>query len=153
MMAKRTTAVYLKHPCAHQSALRNFLKHAFTCQRPQLYIDQVPRRCMHKPLSYRRNGQTDRRTDVISALYTVPLNYNFIFTRVYTRGTTTNLHPLPVTCLRGPRFLVAWNIHASCRNTRGITRYVEEHGTYKFTRVLFNLRISRVIPQLYKQQA
>ena len=75
-------------------------------------------------------------------LHTVPLNYNFISTRVYTRGTTTNLHPLPVTCLRGPRFLVAWNIHASCRNTRGITRYVEEHGTYKFTHVLFSCSLT-----------
>ena len=73
---------------------------------------------------------------------TVPLNYNFISTRMYTRGTTTNLHPLPVTCLRGPRFLVAWNIHASCRNTRGITRYVEEYGTYKFTRVLFSCNLT-----------
>ena len=63
MMAKRTTAVSLKRSCAHQRALRNFLKHAFTCQRPQLYIDQVPRRFTHKPLSYRRDGQTDRRTD------------------------------------------------------------------------------------------
>ena len=72
-MAKRTTAMSLKHLCAHQRALRNFLKHAFTCQRPQLYIDQVPRRSTHTPLSYRRDGQTDgqtdRRTDVISALY------------------------------------------------------------------------------------
>ena len=63
MMAKRTTAVSLKRSCAHQRALRNFLKHAFTCQRPQLYIDQVPRRSTHKPLSYRRDGQTDRQTD------------------------------------------------------------------------------------------
>ena len=73
MMAKRTTAVSLKRSCDHQRALRNFLKHAFTCQIPQLYIDQVPRRSTHKPLSYWRDGQTDRqtdgRTDVISALY------------------------------------------------------------------------------------
>ena len=77
MMAKRTTEVSLKRSCAHQRALRNFLKHAFICQRPQVYIDQVPRRSTHKPLSYRRDGQTDgrtdgrtdRRTDVISALY------------------------------------------------------------------------------------
>ena len=69
MMAKRTTAVSLKRSCAHQRALRNFLKHAFTCQRPQLYIDQVPHRCTHKPLSYRRDGQTDGQTDGFSALY------------------------------------------------------------------------------------
>ena len=72
-MTKRTTAVSLKRSCAQQRALRNFLKYAFTCQIPQLYIDQVPCRSTHKPLSYRRDGQTDgqtdRRTDVISALY------------------------------------------------------------------------------------
>ena len=62
-MAKRTTAVSLKRSCAYQRALRNLLKHAFTCQIPQLYIDQVPRRFTHKPLSYRRDGQTDRQTD------------------------------------------------------------------------------------------
>ena len=26
----------------------------------------------------------------------------------------------PVTCLRGPRFLIAWNIHVSCSSTRGV---------------------------------
>ena len=34
-----------------------------------MYTDQVPRRSMQKALSYRRDGQTDGRTDVISALY------------------------------------------------------------------------------------
>ena len=47
----------------------------------------------------------------------------------YTRGTMIKLHRLPVTCLRGPYFFVAWNIHASCGNTRGITWYMEEHGS------------------------
>ena len=63
MMAKRTTAACLKRSCAQQRGLRNCLKHAFTCQIPQLYTDQVPRRSTHKPLSYRRDGQTDRQTD------------------------------------------------------------------------------------------
>ena len=69
MMAKRMTAVSLKRSCAQHRGLRNFVKHAFTCQIPQLYIDQVPRRSTHKPLSYWRDGQTDGQTDVISALY------------------------------------------------------------------------------------
>ena len=45
---------------------------------------------------------------------TVQFNYNFIFTRMYTRGTTRKLHCIPVTCFRGPRFLVACNMHVSC---------------------------------------
>ena len=61
-MAKRTTAVSLKRSYAHQGALRNLFKHAFICQIAQLYIDQVPRRSTHKPLSYRRDGQTDGQT-------------------------------------------------------------------------------------------
>ena len=77
MMAKRTTAVSLKRSCAQQKALSNFLKHAFTCQIPQLYIDQDPRRSTHKPLSYWRGGQTDGQTDgqtsfqlyIVEALY------------------------------------------------------------------------------------
>ena len=69
MMAKRTTAVSLKRSCAQQRAIKNLLKHAFTYQRPQLYTDQIPRRSMQKPLSYRRDSQTDRWTDIISALY------------------------------------------------------------------------------------
>ena len=68
-MAKRMTAGCLKRLYAQQRAVINLLKRAFTCQRPQLYTNQVPRRSMQKPLSYRRDGQTDRRTDVISALY------------------------------------------------------------------------------------
>ena len=72
-MAKRATAACLKRSYAQQRDLRKFLKDAFTCQIPQLYMDQVPRRSTHKPLSYRRDGQTDRQTDrrtyVISALY------------------------------------------------------------------------------------
>ena len=73
MMAKRTTAVSLKRSCAQLMAVKNLFKRVFTCQRPQLYTNQVPRRSMHKPLNYRRDGQTDRQTDrqtdVISALY------------------------------------------------------------------------------------
>ena len=40
---------------------------------------------------------------------------------------------IPVTCLREPRFLVAWNIHVSCNllcATRGIvTREIATHAT------------------------
>ena len=44
---------------------------------------------------------------------TVPLNYNFTITRVITRGITRTLTCIPVTCLRGPRLLIAWNAHVS----------------------------------------
>ena len=46
--------------------------------------------------------------------YTVLLNYNFIFTYVSTRGAMRKLQCILVMCLRGPRFLVAWNIYVSC---------------------------------------
>ena len=49
---------------------------------------------------------------------TVPFNYNFIFTRVNTRGTTRNIHSIPVTCLRGPRFLVACVVYFITGTTR-----------------------------------
>ena len=68
-MAKIMTAACLNSSCTQQRGLRNFLKHAYTCQIAQLYINQVPHRCTRKPLSYRRDGQTDGQTDVISALY------------------------------------------------------------------------------------
>ena len=43
---------------------------------PQLYTDQVPRRSTHKPLNYRRDGQTDRQTDGQTAfqLYIVDMS-------------------------------------------------------------------------------
>ena len=66
MMAKRMTVVSLKRWCVHQGALRNLFKRAFTCQRLQLYTNQVPRRSMQRRPA---DGQTDRQTDVISALY------------------------------------------------------------------------------------
>ena len=44
---------------------------------------------------------------------TVPLNYNFTITRVITRGITRTITCIPVTCLRGPRLLIAWNVHVS----------------------------------------
>ena len=78
MMAKRTTTAPLKRSCAQQRALIDLLKRAFTCQRPQLYTDQVPCRSMQKPLSYRRDGQTDRQTDVISALYSREERYTTV---------------------------------------------------------------------------
>jgi len=50
---------------------------------------------------------------------TVPLNYNFIFAHVYTCGTTRKLQCHPISCLCRPHFLVACNVHVTCRNTRG----------------------------------
>ena len=43
--------------------------------------------------------------------HTVPLNYNFTITRVITRGIMRTLTCIPVTCLRGPRLLIAWNAY------------------------------------------
>ena len=57
---------------------------------------------------------------------TVLLNYNFIFTHMSTLGAMRKLQYIPITCLRGPRFLVAWNIHVLCNlpyATRGITMH------------------------------
>ena len=47
-------------------------------------------------------------------LRTVMFNFNFIFTRMYMRGTMKLLHCIPITCLRGPRLLIACNMHVSC---------------------------------------
>ena len=72
---------------------------------------------------------TLRPVTIIICAYTVQFKYNFIFTRVYMHGTTIKLHCIPITCLRGPRFLLACNMHVSCNlswkhtwnkiNTRG----------------------------------
>ena len=59
---------------------------------------------------------------------TVPLNCNFIFTRVITRGTTAILQCIPVACLRGPRLVVSCNVHVSWKLTRGSVRLVEAHA-------------------------
>ena len=56
----------------------------------------------------------------------VPLNYNFIVTHMSTCGAMRNLQCIPVTCLRGPHFLVGWNIRISCNllcATYGIVRH------------------------------
>ena len=45
---------------------------------------------------------------------TVQFNYNFIFICMYTHGTTRELHCIPITCLHGPRFLPACNMHVLC---------------------------------------
>ena len=44
----------------------------------------------------------------------VLLNYNFTIPLVSTCGAMRNLHCIPVMCLCGPYFLMAWNIHVSC---------------------------------------
>jgi len=66
---------------------------------------------------------------------TVLLNYNFIFTCVYTRGTTRKLQCLPVTCLRGPRFLVACNAHVTCGNTCGTKFTRMEQSSHAWNKV------------------
>ena len=56
----------------------------------------------------------------------VPFNYNFTVPRVSMHGATRNLQFIPITCLRGPCFVVAWNIHGSCNlpcATCGIVRH------------------------------
>ena len=62
----------------------------------------------------------------------VPLNYNFIYTRVHVWQHDKYLND-PVTWLHGPRFLMAWDIHVSCNSscaTHGIvTRGIVTHGT------------------------
>jgi len=50
---------------------------------------------------------------------TVQLNYNFIFACMYMCGTMRKLQCHPVTCLRGPCFLVACIVHVTCWNMRG----------------------------------
>ena len=59
---------------------------------------------------------------------TVPLNCNFIFTRVITCGTTAILQCIPVACLRGPRLVVSCNVHVSWKLTRGSVRLMEAHA-------------------------
>ena len=63
----------------------------------------------------------------MTSIHTVPLNYNFIFTHVYTRGNTINILNDPVTWLRGPCFLVAWIIQVPC-NSSCATRGIVMHG-------------------------
>ena len=43
------------------------------------------------------------------------------------RGATRNLQCIPVTCLCGPRFLVAWNINILCNLPCG-THGIVKHG-------------------------
>ena len=52
-------------------------------------------------------------------MYVILLNYNFIVTHMVPRE-------IPVMCLRGPHFLVAWDIHILCNlpcATCGIIRH------------------------------
>jgi len=74
-------------------------------------------------------------------LFTVPLNYNFIFTHVYTHGTTRKLQCHPVMCLHGPRFLITCNVHVMCRNTHGtkFTRVEQKICTRTFTHVNYQI--------------
>ena len=51
-----------------------------------------------------------------------------IFTCVIMHGTTRILHWISVTCLRGPRLLIACNVHVSWKYTCGSTRV--EHNTH-----------------------
>jgi len=80
----------------------------------------------------------DRSKDV--GRCTVPLNYNFIFACVYTRGSTRKLQCHPVTCLCGPHFLVACNVHVTCRNMRGtkFTHVEQKIHTITFTHLNYS---------------
>ena len=72
----------------------------------------------------------------ITYVCTVPFNYNFIFTCVYTSGTTKLLHCIPVTCLCGPRLLIVCNMHVSCN--LHVWKYMREYtrgSTHVSTRV------------------
>ena len=69
MIAKMTRWAHSSWNWRSTTALRKLLKPPCTCQRPQLYINQVSSRSMLNWLSYRRDGQTDGRTDGFSALY------------------------------------------------------------------------------------
>jgi len=71
---------------------------------------------------------------------TVPLNYKFIFARVYMHGNTRKLQCHPVTCLRGPHFLVACNVHVTCRNMRGtkFTHVEQKIHTRTFTDINYS---------------
>ena len=60
-------------------------------------------------------------------MHTVLLNCNFIFPCVILRGTTTILHCIPVTCLRGPRLFMSCNVHVSWKYTHGSTCLVKVH--------------------------
>ena len=69
---------------------------------------------------------------MLIASNTVLLNYNFIFNCVSMCGATRKPDCIPVTCLYGTCFLVAWNIHVShnlpCA-THGIaTCRIANHG-------------------------
>jgi len=70
----------------------------------------------------------------------LPLNYNFIFACVYMRGTTRKLQCHPVTCLRRLHFLVACNVHVTCRNTHGtkVTHMKQKIHTRTFTHVNYS---------------
>ena len=54
-----------------------------------------------------------------------------------TRGAMIKLQYIPITCLRGPHFLVVWSIHILCNllcTTCGIaTRGIAMHGGHRHT--------------------
>ena len=54
----------------------------------------------------------------------IDIRYRSIITSFYTRGNTISV---PVRWLRGPRFLVAWNIHILC-NLSFATCGIVTHG-------------------------
>ena len=59
---------------------------------------------------------------------TVPLNFNFILPCLISRGTTTILQCIPVTCLHGPHLLMSCNIHILWKYTHESTHLVEAHA-------------------------
>ena len=69
----------------------------------------------------------------------VLLNYNFTVPCMPTRSDTGNPQCIPVTCLRGPRFVVEWNIQGSfnlpyaIRGSHGIATCLVKYLTMPYT--------------------
>ena len=63
---------------------------------------------------------------ICTQLHRAP-NYNFIVKHMSTHGATRNLQHILVMCLRGPCFLMAWNICNLPCSTFGIVRHRVAH--------------------------
>ena len=60
-------------------------------------------------------------------VHAVPLDSNFIFTRMILYGTTVILQCIPIMCLHVPRLLVSCNVHISWQHTRGSRHLMVAH--------------------------
>ena len=70
------------------------------------------------------------RLETTTYVCMLPLNYNFIFTRVILQGTMTILQCIPVTCLCGPNLPVSCNVRIYM--ALGSTR-LEVYVSWKYT--------------------